>query len=184
MDLTKLLANRMGARRPRGGIPSATPAQQFLAQTAVIVDQDLKLITRCAPPDETISYIGLRLLSGSFAADGNRIQHESSKTEMIDYLFLQVPSQPGFLLRAERDGSLILERATRAVPQVTDFSGEVVQRHLFVSNGKNLEHFAVLDENTVRSSNGKTLSLGMFSEMLVSLAFDELESSLGEWIHN
>jgi hypothetical protein len=151
---------------------------------AIVVDQDLKLITRCAPPDETISFVGLRLLSGSFSNDGNRIHHESSRNEMIDYVFLQVPSRPGFLLRTERDGSLVLERATRAVPQVTDFSGEVVQRHLFVSDGRSLERFAVLDENTVRSSNGKTLSLGMFSEMLVSLAFDELESSLGEWIHN
>jgi hypothetical protein len=188
MDLQKFWENVRGVSKRASRDASAqasTAGERFLFELSGVLSQDLKLMTRCSPPDEAFTFSGLKVLSGSYEIEGTKSQLEKPTRSVFDYVYLQIPSRPGFLVQMDRAaGLLVLERASKVHPRVLGYTGEQVQQTLFVTQKEPLEVLSVLDEGTVRTAGGKTLSVGQFSEMLLVLAFEELEDSLQEWVRN
>ncbi len=185
MDFLKRWENSKSTCRKAGLFGHAPKGLIFLQALSEILTHDVRLFTRCAPPDEAFSYAGVRVQSGSFQLEGSFTIADTEKKRPIEYIFLQVPSRPGFLVQYDANKkSITLDRATKVLPRCVDFSGEDVERTLFVSQNGSLEELSVLEQDTVRTASGRTLSVGQFSEMMLTLAFEEVEQSLHDWVRN
>jgi hypothetical protein len=185
MDLQKLWENVTGTSRKNARAASFPKERVFLQSLSEMLTNDVRLLTRCAPPDEAFSYSGVRVQSGYFQIEGTFTKADEEVVRPIDYVFVQVPSRPGFLIQYDGEKkSLTLERATKVLPRVVDFTGEDAERTLFVSQLGTLEVLNVLEEDMVRTEAGQTLSVGQFSEKVLTLAFEDIEQSLQEWVRN
>lgn len=185
MDLQKLWENVTGVKRRNHYARQASPAIIFLQSLADTLANDVKMLTRCAPPDEAFSYTGVRVQAGCFEIEGTFTKADEELARVLDYVYLQIPSRPGFLIQhRQSEQQLTMERASKVLPRVVDFTGEHVERTLFVSQPGTLEVLSLLDNDTLRTQLGQTLSVMQFSEKILTLAFEEVEQSLHEWVRN
>jgi hypothetical protein len=185
MDLQKFWGTITGTGRKSAHGVSAPKPVVFLQALADVMANDVRILTRCAPPDEAFSYTGVRVQAGCFAIEGTFTKSDEQVLRALDYVFLQVPSRPGFLIQYDAEKQcLFMERATKVLPRVVDFTGDDVERTVFVSQKGTLELLNVLEEDIVRTEAGQTLSVSQLSEKLLTLAFEEVEQSLHEWVRN
>ena len=185
MDLQKLWGNVTGVTRKNARAASFPKERVFLQALSEMLTNDVRLLTRCAPPDEAFSYSGVRVQSGCFEMEGTFTKTDEEVARPMDYVFVQIPSRPGFLIQYDAAKKMLtLERATKVLPRVVDFTGADAERTLFVSQPGTLEVLNVLEEDVVRTKADKTLSVGQFSETVLSLAFEDVEQSLQEWVRN
>lgn len=117
----------------------------------------------------------IEIVAGSFEGtpSNTTLAHRDSLKK--PYLFLKIPDKSGFLIEIAPDQKLWLSRATMVQSLHPSTDGDVSHPLLFVAqNPSPLEVFQILDFDTARSSQGRTLLLDQFGEMLLTLALDEM----------
>ncbi len=117
----------------------------------------------------SVAYFGnIRLLTGQMQQGGKA--HNREKRE-IPYLFLQLPSYPGFLIEYhDQEKYMTMHRATKVNPILNSQDDSLVRPEIFVLKSDELEQFQFLDGSFVRTKNSdKTLSVPQMSEMLLLL---------------
>ena len=166
MDLAKLL--RLRTKGPVQAEQAEAPWSQFLQRLAQTLRNDIAALTRVTPEDDWV-----RLARIMKVYSGNLNERADPTRDGTAYVFLNVPSQRGFMLEAAEDHKHIeLRKGTLIVPLKRNAFEQLESSTLFVTSPALLGQYAVLDSETVRSKpQDRTITISMMSEYLLSLAF-------------
>lgn len=143
------------------------------------LQQDLTLLTHVATVEQRSeiprAVETFRVVTGAFQKPGPRVVWDKEKPNRpLDYVFLQVPGKPGILLTHEGGQTILCERATRVIPEYTEDDGSRALMTLFVTRKPTLEELRVLDPVTLRTSDGRTVSIHQLSELVLSFALEQV----------
>lgn len=172
MDLTRLLKARMASKANFGRTQS--PARAFLENLASLLKADLSALKFQLENEDGIDTGFLRQLSVEFG-ELETTDTNGKATGKSCYVYLMLPGKPGLLLEMPDGEAVTLKHASLAMPILSDFSGSPQRTSVFIPRSQLIEEFTILDEKLLRTSQGRTLNTEQTSEMLLSLALDELE---------
>ena len=166
MDLTKLLNNRQSH-------PQLTLADQgtiFFSLLITQLETDLKYLCTQFQSNQQNFFKKIRVLHGNIDENIKKLTRDVENEK--NYLFLQLPFVPGFLIESEKNSEFYkMFRATKVNPILNSETGESIRPEIFVLKSKELEEFRVLDDCFVRTTTSdRTLSVKQMSEMLLLLA--------------
>lgn len=168
---------------PLDGPRDIPPSQAFLNRLEVIINAFLEHSFAQARGRARTAAFGLRAVRGSMDLgrdDGSGrepVDTHKGKGRMRqrEYVFVRVPSRPGFLLEAGSPDEVTLWRASQVQTENVTFQGETARPMTFVvQSPAPLAAFRALDEETVRTEQGRTLLVEGFARMVLDLVFEEL----------
>lgn len=168
MDLTKIL--RLKKAPPAKSGWEQLPYSVFLKHLADALRADLLKLSQSKGSDDWIrSCRVMKVYCGNLKERADPIE------DGYNYLFLNVPSQRGFMLEVDQtETKLELRRGTLIVPLRRNTFDELDSATLFVTSPLILQTFVVLSPDTVRSASegqaARTLSVSRMAEWLLSLA--------------
>lgn len=177
MDLMKIL--RLKKSPPVKNGWEQFPYSVFLKNLADALRTDLLKLSQSEGTDEWIrSCRVMKVYSGNLKERADPIE------DGYNYLFLNVPSQRGFMLEVDQtETKLELRRGTLIVPLKRNTFDELDSATLFVTSPVILQTFVVLSAEAVRAeAEGlpqRTLSLSRMTEWLLSLALGIEEIQMG-----
>jgi hypothetical protein len=153
--------------------PHIAPIQHgrlFITQLYRQIEADLCFLRQQTDLPTFDFFDKLRVSFGNFEQRSLETRKES--IQKTPFLFLHLPSAPGFLIEPIRQTNVYqMHRATKVLPLLKTQMDEIRRPEIFVLKSKILEEFTVLDESFARTaSSDKTLSVRQMSEMIILLA--------------
>lgn len=149
------------------------PAMVYLVKLGEMLRHDLTTLASTSGTDEWIRQS--RILK---VFTGNLDEHANPERDGTNYLFLNVPSSPGYLLELNSTNrQLEMRKATLIVPIKRNSREELESSTLFVTQPRVLESYEVLNSDLIRRHQPlKTFPVEAMSEHLLSLALGISES--------
>lgn len=139
---------------------------------------DIQVMAKFGTKDEKNFYSKIYVQKGLFDTGKERLIDLSSEGSSWNYIFIRIPLSPGILIRCE-ENSITLELATFVFSDVSDISGSVVRRQLFIPRSPLMVCFTVLGDDMLRSTAGQTCTYRMASEWILSFIAERFMKESG-----